>query len=496
MVQTAPGRRGRLHHINSRVMLHTGLLAAGDVAAMYIALLLAHELRIMHPPVPVRQADTAHYAMLAAAVSPLWVMAFAVLGLYSRDRRGLSGQLGRIVLAAAAGIASLIIIDYFDTAKMVFPSRSVPVYAFLLGALLAITFRGALRVAIRIAYSRGLAVHRVVLLGADPVAAQLADAMAKPSSGYEIVAVVCAQADGGLFHKTIPIYRDFESAIKAVGESVDQILQADTSIDREEVARLIAWSRAHNVAYRFVPDLFGVYAAASRLRTMGELPVLQVRETALEGWYSVGKRLFDLTVGAITLLLSAPVFLAVALAVKLRDPSGPVFYAQTRIGRGGKPIRVLKFRSMLWRYSTGPDRPYADALEAFRAMGRPDLCAEFARDQKVKDDPRVSGIGRVLRATSLDELPQLINVVRGDLSLIGPRPITPEELERYGASRYHLLAMRPGVTGLWQVSGRSEISYGERVKLDVSYAENWTFALDMKILAKTPRAVVAKKGAV
>lgn len=130
------------------------------------------------------------------------------------------------------------------------------------------------------------------------------------------------------------------------------------------------------------------------------------------------------------------------------------------------------------------------------AMGRADLCAEFARDHKVQDDPRVSSVGRLLRKTSLDELPQLLNVIKGDLSLIGPRPITPEELERYGAKRFHLLALKPGVTGLWQVSGRSDVSYEERVSMDVSYAENWTFGLDMKILAKTPIAVLAKRGAV
>ena len=207
------------------------------------------------------------------------------------------------------------------------------------------------------------------------------------------------------------------------------------------------------------------------------------------------KRMMDVVGAAFALLVLAPVFLAVAALIKISDPAGPVFYKQNRVGRAGRAIGVLKFRSMKWQYSTGPNRPYQTAVEAFQAMGRPDLCAEFELEQKVADDPRVSGLGRFLRKSSLDELPQLVNALRGELSLVGPRPIITPELERYGKQGATYLSVKPGITGLWQVSGRSETGYDERVRLDVQYVNNWKLALDLAILVKTVRTVLVREGA-
>jgi exopolysaccharide production protein ExoY len=207
------------------------------------------------------------------------------------------------------------------------------------------------------------------------------------------------------------------------------------------------------------------------------------------------KRMIDVVGAAFALLVLAPVFLAVAALIKISDPAGPVFYKQNRVGRAGRAIGVLKFRSMKWQYSTGPNRPYQTAAEAFQAMGRPDLCAEFELEQKVADDPRVSGLGHFLRKSSLDELPQLVNALRGELSLVGPRPIITPELERYGKEGATYLSVKPGITGLWQVSGRSETGYDERVRLDVQYVNNWKLALDLAILVKTVRTVLVREGA-
>jgi len=211
---------------------------------------------------------------------------------------------------------------------------------------------------------------------------------------------------------------------------------------------------------------------------------------------STAKRALDLFGAAVALLLLAPVFLLVALLVKVSDPAGPVFYRQNRVGRFGQSVGVLKFRSMKWEYSTGPTRPYATAAEAFLAMGRPDLVAEFEIEQKVANDPRISRLGHFLRSSSLDELPQLVNALVGDLSLVGPRPIIPAELERYGDQADLYLAVKPGITGLWQVSGRSNTGYDERVRLDVRYVTEWKLSLDLMILVKTVRTVLVREGAV
>ena len=210
----------------------------------------------------------------------------------------------------------------------------------------------------------------------------------------------------------------------------------------------------------------------------------------------VGKRLLDILGAAFGLLLLAPVLLVLALIVKLHDPAGPVLYRQARLGQHGRTIKVLKFRTMRWQYSTGPDRPYQTAQDAFVAMGRADLVAEFEIAQKVADDPRVSPLGAFLRKTSLDELPQLVNALVGDLSLVGPRPIVLPELARYGDHGATFLAAKPGITGLWQVSGRSDTSYDERVRLDVRYVATWNLMLDLSILARTVLVVALRRGAI
>ncbi len=207
------------------------------------------------------------------------------------------------------------------------------------------------------------------------------------------------------------------------------------------------------------------------------------------------KRALDVIGSAAGLLVLAPVILLVAALVKVTDPAGPVLYRQNRVGRGGRAVGVLKFRSMRWEYSTGPTRPYKTAAEAFEAMGRQDLVEEFELEQKVANDPRISALGHFLRATSLDELPQLINALLGHLSLVGPRPVITAELERYGADAASYLAVKPGITGLWQVSGRSNTGYDERVRLDVHYVSQWKLTLDVFILVKTVRTVLAREGA-
>lgn len=225
-----------------------------------------------------------------------------------------------------------------------------------------------------------------------------------------------------------------------------------------------------------------------------------VQQVASEGLASpaglFAKRALDLVGATAALLLLAPVFLLVALLVKVSDPVGPVFYRQNRVGRGGRAVGVLKFRSMKWSYSTGPTRPYKTAAEAFEAMGRSELVAEFEREQKVANDPRISRLGHFLRSSSLDELPQLCNAFLGQLSLVGPRPVVAAELERYGDQADRYLAVKPGITGLWQVSGRSNTGYEDRVQLDVRYVTEWKLTLDLMILVKTVRTVLAREGAV
>lgn len=344
-------------------------------------------------------------------------------------------------------------------------------------------------------FEAGRGLHIVIVVGTGDLAVRITRAMSRPGSGYKIVAAVDPGLDGGTLDGHIPVYRTLEAARAAWRHPIHEIMQADAALPRDEVASLMEYANSRGLSYRFVPDQYGVFAAASSATTVGGVPVLELRLTSLDGWGAIGKRAFDLVGSAIFVTLFSPLLLALTAVIKLSDPSGPVFYRQARLGKNGKAIQVLKFRSMRWQYSTGPDRPFKTADEAFVAMGRADLVPEFALHHKVVDDPRVSRLGRFLRSSSLDELPQLLNVLRGDLSLVGPRPITTDELARYGKQYASFLALKPGITGLWQVAGRSQVTYGERVKLDLFYVENWSIGLDVSILFRTMRTVTARKGA-
>lgn len=470
-------------------------LVSVDVICVYAALVVGYTIRDSSAKPLEHYISLPGFCATAAALVPVLVLILAGCGLYSDDmarRRG--SQFGRISAAVGIGVMLLIVVDYLTPRTQLFPSRAVPLYGLVLGILFVLVGRWAVAMAMRPVYARGHSLHNIVIIGADSMAEMVSGALSR-KPGNRVVAAVSPSADGCLLNGTVPVYANVEQALTSQQIRIDEILQTDVSLTRTEIVDLIAVANARGMTYRFVPDLFGVYAAASTMSTVAGIPVMEVRLTSLDGWARVSKRVFDLVGAAAALLLLTPLMTVVALLVKLHDPQGPVFYRQTRLGRGGLQIDIFKFRSMLWQYSTGPDRPFKTAVEAFQAMGRPDLCAEFVLQQKVANDPRVSKLGVFLRRTSLDELPQLFNVLLGHLSLVGPRPIVLDELERYGEQRTSFLALKPGITGLWQVSGRSDVGYDERVKLDMAYVENWSHLLDLAILARTVVVVAARRGA-
>lgn len=196
------------------------------------------------------------------------------------------------------------------------------------------------------------------------------------------------------------------------------------------------------------------------------------------------KRAVDLLIASLALLLLSPLFIVVAIIVKLSD-RGPLFYSHTRIGFGGSPFGCLKFRSM----KTNAEAELAELLRC-----DPAARAEWEATRKLKHDPRITVIGGILRKSSIDELPQLINVLRGEMSIVGPRPITTEEMPRYGEHISSYLSGRPGITGQWQTSGRNDVSYDDRVSLDVHYISHWSLALDFLIIAKTIPALFSQRG--
>ena len=219
------------------------------------------------------------------------------------------------------------------------------------------------------------------------------------------------------------------------------------------------------------------------------LPIIEIQATQLFGVGRVWKRLMDIVVGSVALLLLSPIMLLVAIIMKLSAPREAVFFRQTRLTRFNREFRIYKFRSQKSKYNgTTPE-------EAFTMMGRPELIKQY-RDNgdQLDNDPRITRLGRFLRATSLDELPQLLNVVKGDISLVGPRALIPQEINQY-KRKDTILAVKSGLTGLAQVSGRRDISFEERRQLDVYYVQNWSLWLDIRILVKTFGMVLFQRGA-
>jgi exopolysaccharide biosynthesis polyprenyl glycosylphosphotransferase len=253
--------------------------------------------------------------------------------------------------------------------------------------------------------------------------------------------------------------------------------------------------RSKDVQIDVVPRFFDIVGPGASFHTIEGFPVIGLPPARLPWSSLLLKRTLDLASSAAGLVLLSPLFLFVAIRIKLDSP-GPVFYRHERVGLGGRRIDVFKFRSMRTEFSRGSRYGGEQAEQAFaELMADPERRQEFDTNYKLQDDPRVTRFGAFLRRTSIDELPQLINVVLGDLSLVGPRPITKAEIERYGVAGEELLNVKPGITGYWQINGRSDLDYADRVRLDLAYVGDWSLGLDLTILGKTVRSLAAGRGA-
>ncbi len=327
----------------------------------------------------------------------------------------------------------------------------------------------------------------VIVLGAGLTGKRVVDSLlAHPEQGMRPIAVFDDDEKKSGEHRGIPVLAGLDRAPALAREL--RIANAILAMPGAPVERLLALERASQDAFPqliIIPNICGFASLWVSAHDLGGVLGFEVRRNLLMAGPRTLKRVLDL---ALCALGAVPVLLLTSVAAALikLESRGPVFFGHERIGRGGKPFLAWKFRSM----AVDADR----VLEAHLAA-HPELRPEWERDHKLRDDPRVTRVGRLLRRTSLDELPQLWNVVRGEMSLIGPRPIVGAEVSRYQDMFELYVRVRPGISGLWQVSGRNDTTYGERVALDSYYVRNWSVWLDLYILARTVRAVCFGKGA-
>jgi exopolysaccharide biosynthesis polyprenyl glycosylphosphotransferase len=373
----------------------------------------------------------------------------------------------------------------FLSVDPIFPAKLIPIYGFVLGFVFLVLFRNIARLVRTELFSFNIGLTRVVLVGNTNMTHELVESLADSrTSGYKIVAVIGGKKQIG--DHSIRTYPSFNEYLQSTSKDIHGIIQTELYADESRNAEILTYAQEHHINYRFVPGNSELFVGNIDVELFrNSVPVINVRQTALFGWGRILKRLSDLIIGGILLVLSSPLWLILAIAVKLNDPSGPVFYRTNRLTRFGTSITILKFRSMYWKYCVPTD-------ESFARLGRPDLLEEYRKNGDfLENDPRVTRVGRLLRVTSLDELPQLLSVVKGDISLVGPRALDVKEIEQYSKKNL-ILSVKSGLTGLAVVSGRSGISFEERRKLDLYYVQNWSIWLDLVILVKTIRVVLER----
>ncbi len=268
--------------------------------------------------------------------------------------------------------------------------------------------------------------------------------------------------------------------------TIHSIIQAELFANEAKNGDIVSYAIEHHIAYRFVPGNSDIFVGKVDVELLQNIPVVSVHQTALVGWGRITKRLFDIAISGLLLLILSPIMLLIAITAKVMDPRSTVLFKQTRLTRFNTEFKIYKFRSQYGKYDgTTPE-------EAFEMMGKPHLAKKYRNNGDfLKKDPRITKLGVFLRRTSLDELPQLINIFKGDISLVGPRALIAQELDNYPYKNL-ILSVKSGLTGLAQISGRKEIPFEERRKLDLYYVQNWSFWFDITILLKTAVQVTGR----
>lgn len=465
-------------------------LVLADFLILVGAFSIAYIIRTQFDARPLRADVFAEdYLLLALIIAPAWQIIFGFLGLYNASvySKRLT-EIGRLFIGSFIGILLVIGLAYVIN-QPVFPARLVAAYAFA-GAFVLLVFGRELMRQLRTYLFRiGAGINRVMVIGESEAMRDLVANLADTGrSGYRVVALVCPRA-------LVPTgfkgehFTSLDKALKAMDSMrVTAIIQTNLYETPMKNQAILGAAQEQHIQYSFIPGEAEFYSGKNSIDIFLGYPVINVHQTPLVGWGELVKRIFDVIVTCLTLLVLSPLVLLLILLQAIFNP-GPVFYLSNRLTRYSQSFKLIKFRSMDARYGR------ADAASEFRAMGREDLAKEYEEHRKVLHDPRITAFGRFLRATSLDELPQLFNVLKGDLSLVGPRPILPQELPLYRGRGALLHSVKSGITGLWQVSGRNNLRFEQRVELELYYAQNWTFWLDIKILLKTIPVVLLKRGA-
>jgi exopolysaccharide biosynthesis polyprenyl glycosylphosphotransferase len=419
------------------------------------------------------------YVDLTIYFALLLIIVYGFFGLYKlKNADGPLKELSKVIIFSFVWI--LLIIAYYFALRQVFFSRLVLGFSYIITLGLLVLSRLLLQAIKSLLYYADIGTTRVLILGSNKISAKISRGLQK-NPKYNIIGYISA--------KNIPVH-----TLKRLGSindlgriarrhRIEMIVQTE-----EESEETLQFCRENHIEYRFIPNLFAIERTNIEVEAVAGLPLIHMKPTPLDGWGKVIKRCFDIVLSLSSLILFIPLFIVVAIAIKL-DSRGPILFRKLddgtpafRVGQWEKPFVCYKFRTM-------KDRSHSMREEL------KDLSHRKGPFLKIKNDPRVTGIGNFLRRTSIDELPQLWNVLMGDMSLVGPRPHIPEEVDQYEKQHKFVFTIKPGITGLSQISGRSDLDFDQEIKLDTFYIKNWTLFLDIKIILKTFLVVLGGKAA-
>jgi exopolysaccharide biosynthesis polyprenyl glycosylphosphotransferase len=408
--------------------------------------------------------------LLVVSFFALIVLFFS--GVYSFQRKKLRHKISKVFSACSFFVLILIVAFFFN--QRLFSSRFMVIFFWVFSLVFLTLERVILNFIYNVLVKKGVIQVRVVLIGNNDNSYKLSGEFKKNKSlGYRVI-----ESYDILNNEAIS---KLDSLSKEA--SIDEIILADPYADRKEVNKLVNFCDTHHIVYRYAASILETKIINFEVDTIAGIPMIEIKGTLLDGWGRIWKRIFDIVSSFIGLLILIPIYLIVGLIIKL-DTKGPILVKLNRVGSKNKVFGLYKFRSMV----VGAAQMKKNLMEYNEREDGPLF--------KMKDDPRITKVGKFIRKTSIDELPNLINVFKGEMSLVGPRAHEPGEVQNYRDKYMKLLSIKPGVTGMAQVSGRSDLKFKEEVRLDIYYIENWSLMMDFRILLKTIKVVLFDKTAV
>ena len=442
----------------------------------------------------------APYGALVVFVVAIRLLSFRYCNLYRvRGEFSLFDDTIRIFKATAIGSLLIVAAAFLYRGGFEFRAFSYARGVFVADFLLVLISVGVLRFVMRAVQmfvrSRQINLIPTLVVGRGPEASLFIREMReRPALGYRVIGVVDTRpVDAQLTFEDVPVIGTLDSLPEVIRDSgANEVIIAEADVNADALFEvMMRCGRRRGVEFRIAPNLFNCLPRKTEIDQIGVLPMIRLFREPLSSGARILKRTFDLIFAALAIVLLFPLWLIVAVLIKL-DSSGPVFYTQERVGMDGRLFLLYKFRTMKANADPQLHREYQKAFIAGRAEAN--IGNDSKPTYKLLADPRITRIGKLLRRTSLDEVPQLLNVLLSDMSLVGPRPPIPYEVEAYELWHRKRLDMKPGLTGLWQVSGRNRLPFEEMVRLDLFYIENWSLLLDLKIILRTGFVMIGGQG--